>query len=212
MLWHLNLISLKLCTILGTAKPNSTFWYQFEWLWLRSQGYKKAKNDAVILLWTGMKSAELLHGWLFGWGRWHQRSCASMVNMDCFSFCSSCLPVFDVHEYHMDLRNESCSAGRLSCWLSCVTKTLMLNITRRLLNLIFFLPAILIGTIDFFHCTPLSQTLTLGGHRISTKQNPLACFFHTFHLIRMKFDVVMKQFKLNMLRLLLSKIKLKQGK
>ena len=37
-------------------------------------------------------------------------------------------------------------------------------------------------------------------------------FSHTFHLIRMKFIVVMKQFKLNVLRLFLTKVYEKGGK
>ena len=61
----------------------------------------------------------------------------------------------------------------------------------------------LIGIINFDHFVLLSLTLTLpGGNKVNTKQNLLASFsnfFHTFHLIRMKSDAVMKQFKLNIL-------------
>ena len=58
---------------------------------------------------------------------------------------------------------------------------------------------------------PLSLTLTLpGGHKVSAKQNLLFLFSHTFfictfHLIRMKFDMLIEQLKLNILRLLLNK-------
>ena len=84
---------------------------------------------------------------------------------------------------------------------------------------IVFIPAMLIGTIDFYHFRSLSLTLTLsGGHKVSTMQNLLFfgfCFFfffsHNFHLIIMNFDVVMKQFKLNTLRLHLSKIHFNKG-
>ena len=42
-----------------------------------------------------------------------------------------------------------------------------------------------------------------GGNKVSRKQNLLAYFFsHTIELNRMKFDMAMKQFKLNFLRLL----------
>ena len=63
----------------------------------------------------------------------------------------------------------------------------------------------LIATIDFYHFIPLSQNLTLpGSHKVSAKQNLMASFLpHSFHLTRMKFDVV-KHFKFNIVRLLVS--------
>ena len=50
-------------------------------------------------------------------------------------------------------------------------------------NELFLLPAMLIGTIDFYHFMPLSLTLTLpGAHKVSTKQILLASFSPTlFH-------------------------------
>ena len=62
-----------------------------------------------------------------------------------------------------------------------------------------FIPAMLLGAIDFYHCMLLSLTLTLpGGHKVSTKPKPAVFVFsHTFHFIRMKFNLVVKQFKLN---------------
>ena len=71
-----------------------------------------------------------------------------------------------------------------------------LDIECKLLSHILFIPAKLIGTIDFYIFIPLSLTLTLpGGHKISAKQNLLASVSCTlfFYLIRMKFDMVMKQ-------------------
>ena len=68
----------------------------------------------------------------------------------------------------------------------------------------FYMPAVLIGTIDFHHFVPLSLTLTLPwGHKVSVKPN--LNLLHTFHLIRMKFDV-MRHYKLIILTLLLNKI------
>ena len=66
----------------------------------------------------------------------------------------------------------------------------------------------LIGAIEFYYFIPFRLSLTLpGGHKVSAKQNQLASFSsHTFHLIRLKFDAVMKQFNVNILRLLLSEI------
>ena len=78
----------------------------------------------------------------------------------------------------------------------------------------FFISAMLIGTIDLYHFIRLSLTLTMpGGHKVSASQNLLAFIFsHTFHLIRMEFDIVMKQFKCNILRPHLSKIYWSKGK
>ena len=71
------------------------------------------------------------------------------------------------------------------------------------------MPSMLIGIIDFYHFIPLLLILTLFGiHKVSAKQN---LFSHTFHLIRMKFDVGMDQFKLIILGLLLSKIFYNKG-
>ena len=60
----------------------------------------------------------------------------------------------------------------------------------------------LIGTIDFYHFIPLSLILRLGsqGQR-KTKLLGLN-FLHVFQLIRTKFDMVLKQFNLNILILL----------
>ena len=45
------------------------------------------------------------------------------------------------------------------------------------------------------------------GSQVGLKAKPVCFIFsHTFHLIRMKFGVVIKQFKLNILRLLMSRI------
>ena len=65
----------------------------------------------------------------------------------------------------------------------------------------------LVTTINLCHFIPLSLTLTsAGGHKVSTMQNLLATFFsHTFQLIRMIFNGMLKQFKLNNPIILLSK-------
>ena len=66
----------------------------------------------------------------------------------------------------MDLCNESRSSGRqkLECW------TLNTNSL-----IIFFVPAKLIGIIDFYYFIPISPTLFIpGGHKVSAKQNLLA--------------------------------------
>ena len=79
-----------------------------------------------------------------------------------------------------------------------------------------FRPALLIpvtGTIDFYHFSPFSLTLTLlCSHKIRQKEKPVGLIFSlTFHLVRMEFDVMIKQFKLNIMRLFLSEIYWKKG-
>ena len=76
-----------------------------------------------------------------------------------------------------------------------------------------FQPAMIIGTIDLYYFIPLSLTLTLArGHKISAKHKPHGFIFsHTFQLIRMKSDMVLKQFKLNSLTLLLNEIERNKG-
>ena len=115
---------------------------------------------------------------------------------------------FDPHESQMDLCNELCSP--------ILSDKQLLHWTLQTVQPNFFVPAMLLGTIDFYHFIPLSLvpfytafSLTLpGGHMVS---RCCLLFSHTFHLIRMKFDVVMMQFKLNILRLLLSKIYWNKG-
>ena len=107
----------------------------------------------------------------------------------------------------MDLCSESCLFGGPAGGLSCMAKTFNIGHYRQTVQPNFVIPAILVGTIDFYHGIPLLLTLTLpGGHKDSAKQDILASFSRTLLLIRMKFDVVMKQFKLNTLRLFLSDI------
>ena len=65
-----------------------------------------------------------------------------------------------------------------------------------------------IGTNDFNHFIPLSLTLIFTGESQGQhKAKPIGFIFsQTFQLIRMKFNVVLKQFKQNILILLLSEI------
>ena len=95
----------------------------------------------------------------------------------------------DPHEYH--LCSESCSSVRPSGQMagpptsrpSCITTTLMLDITHKL-STIIFIPLILIGTVDLYHFIPLSVTLTfVAGHKVSTKQDLLATFSRTLQLV-----------------------------
>ena len=100
-----------------------------------------------------------------------------------------------------------------SCVLSCVCPASQPCSMAKTFQPKVFIPDMHIGTIDFHHFIPLWQILMLTGvHKVSTKQNLLASFFFLsfsfffFALIRMKFDMVLKQLKLNILRLLSSEI------
>ena len=69
------------------------------------------------------------------------------------------------------------------------------------------------ATIDLYCYIPLSVTLTLAGsHKFSTKQILLVSFFPTtLQLNGMELDMVMEQFKMSILRLLLSEVYLIKG-
>ena len=121
-----------------------------------------------------------------------------------FLFVNIFLMIFNTYGYHMDQCNESCSSGQPG-------KNFNVGHYAQTVKPNFVIPAMFIGSIiDLNYCfILLSLTLTLpGGHRISMKQaRPIGLIFlHTFHLIRMKFEVEMLQFKLDILRLLLTKI------
>ena len=64
----------------------------------------------------------------------------------------------------------------------------------------------LIGTVDLYQFVPLSATLTVSGRSQGQHKAEPEDFIssHAFQWIRMKFDVVMKQFKLYILMLYLS--------
>ena len=117
--------------------------------------------------------------------------------------------VFDAYEYHMDLCNESCSAS----WPAVLRgKNFKAGDYAQSVQRIFSyqpcLWALLTSTVLYCCHWPWPY---LGVTR-SVQRKPIGFIFsHTFHLIRMKFDVVMKQFKFNILRLLFSKIYL-EGK
>ena len=68
---------------------------------------------------------------------------------------------------------------------------------------IFFVPAMFISTIDFYHVMPLSVTLALAGGPRSKESN--TCWLH-FELNGRKFGVVMKRLRVNILILLLSDV------
>ena len=85
---------------------------------------------------------------------------------------------FDPCEYHVDLCNESST-----CPPVLYGKNFNVGQYMQTFQPTFFIPALLIGTIGFYHFIPLSLTLTLpGGHKVSTKQNLLASFSHTFFI------------------------------
>ena len=110
--------------------------------------------------------------------------------------------IFDPYEYHMDLCNEPCSFG----WLA-IFHTKNIGHYMQTVQPIFFIPAMLFGTIDFYQYIPLSPRLTFPGVTRSVQNKTYWLhFFANFRLIRKKFVVVMKQLELDILILFLSKI------
>ena len=93
-----------------------------------------------------------------------------------------------------------CPPGRPSF----VTKTAMSDISRKLFNQMFsYVPCLQVPLIS----TIFTDVDLVWGSQGQSKAKPVGFnFSYTFHLIRMKFDVVMKQFKLNIMILLLNKI------
>ena len=86
----------------------------------------------------------------------------------------SLIPVFDPYEYYMDLCYELCLSIKHG-------KNFKVGYYMQTSRPNLFIPAILIGTIDFYHFILLSLTLTLpGGHKVSAKQILLASFSCTF--------------------------------
>ena len=75
---------------------------------------------------------------------------------------------------HMDLCIKSCLASRLA---SIHGKNFNVGQNMQSVQPNFFIPAMLIDTIDCYHFLPLLLTLALpGGHKVSGKQNLLASF------------------------------------
>ena len=115
-----------------------------------------------------------------------------------------CLMLFDTH---MDLCNESCSAGTGHPSVLCGKN---LNVGHYLQNVQpkFYIAAMLLGTIWLLpFCTTFTDLDIAWGSQGQHKAKPAGFIFsQTFPLIRMKFDMMMKQFKLNILRLLLREI------
>ena len=95
---------------------------------------------------------------------------------------SPCVRLFFFYpfEYHMDLCKELCLSSQLVGQPSCAIETLTLDITCKLFNQVFFIPVMLIDTINCNHCVPLRLTFTLpGGHKVRVEQNLLASFSPT---------------------------------
>ena len=101
----------------------------------------------------------------------------------------------------MDLCCESCMclAGQPGGWPCMAEIDFSTN---------FFIPAVLIGTIDFYHfyTTLADLHLALGSQGQCKAKHLGFIFSHCFKLIGTIFDVVLKQFKLNILILLLNDI------
>ena len=82
----------------------------------------------------------------------------------------------------MDLCYEWCFV-LLAGWLSALFgKNFNVRCYMQTFQPNLFIPTMLVGTSDFYHCIPLSLTLTVPrGHKVSTNQNLGFIFLHTFH-------------------------------
>ena len=112
---------------------------------------------------------------------------------------------FNPCEYHTDICVMSCvhPSGRPSC----MAKALMLNIAHKLFNQFFSHLPCLQAPLTSAGLFPFHWSWSCLGSWGQRKAKAIDFIFsHIFHLIRMKFDVVMKQCKLNILRLILKKI------
>ena len=90
------------------------------------------------------------------------------------------LPVVGQYGYNMDLCSELC----LTCLL-VVLHGKNVNDGHYYANCStrFFLPAMLVGTIDFYHFIPLPLALPLpSSHKVNAKQNLLASFSPTLFI------------------------------
>ena len=112
------------------------------------------------------------------------------------------------YDKHMDLSGVLfvCQAGWQARLVILCGKTFSIEQYMQTFPTIF-IPARLVGTIDLYHLIPLTMTVNLAGVTRS-EQSLLAPihFWHTFQVVRMKFGMVLKQFKLNILMLFLSEI------
>ena len=118
---------------------------------------------------------------------------------------------------YVDVNNESCSFHRHLVWQKLCRNYMQTFQTN------FVLPAMLIGTIvfyhfiplyiDFYHFIPLSSDLDLDwGSWVPCRAKPFGfIFLHTFQVISVEFDMVVQQFKMNILILCLNEIFLIKG-
>ena len=93
-------------------------------------------------------------------------------------------------------------------WPSCFAKNFSVGHFTQTVKLIFFhtCHAYMHHWLLLFYTTFTDLDLAWGSHGQHEANTVGFIFLHIFHLFRMKFDVVRNQFKLNILRLLLSKI------
>ena len=118
--------------------------------------------------------------------------------------------VIDPYEYYMDLCYKSCSSGwpAVHLFAHLVCQKIERWKFHANCKAICSIPAMLIGTVDFYNSTSFLWHWPFLGVTRSAQSKICWLHFatHTFHLVRMKFDVEMKQFKLSIMRLLFSKI------
>ena len=127
----------------------------------------------------------------------------------CQTYCKMCIVFIDPYEYHMDRCMLWVMFGQAaSCPAVClyVAKTLALYITCKLFCQICYTCQACRRHWLLSIYTAFTNHDFARGTQGQRKAKPIGyIFLHTFQLIRLKFDLVMKQLKLNILRLLLNK-------
>ena len=93
--------------------------------------------------------------------------------------------IFYPHESHMGLLNQLCLSICLASPLAILHgKNFNIGHYMQILQPNFFIPAMVVGIVDFLHFRSLSVILALArGHKVSTKQNFI--FLHAFQVISM---------------------------
>ena len=135
-------------------------------------GERERERERYIVIWKGKGVGEGLSSFLFFGGR-------GAGGLACF-----CWGFFQ-HLIHMSIiwicvMSCLCLAGWLTGWpvgqpTSLCGKNLNVGHYTQTVQPDLFMPAMFIGTIDFYHFIPLSLTLNLPwNHKVSMKQNLLA--------------------------------------
>ena len=186
--------------LLGTSTILITLMHlTFLCWWPPYRDWKRVKTSMCLFTTSQLMPGNLIWYVIDDTVSGFQPVCCSCCCFFCFCFC------FFLNRMSIiwiDLCNESCVFIQPPVHPSCVAKTWMLDITCKLFDQIAsYLPYLYYRhhwLLPFY--TPFNWPWPCLLVRRSAQSKPLGSFFfflHTFHVIRMKFNMVLKQFKLN---------------